>query len=264
MMLKRNEKRVFDSLIRDNALMLKKYLSLTVDVLKYHEAPKGDGRRSETDAKLYGEWTQVQIIELQNNGSTLGFGIVGGRSTGVVVKTVLAGGLAGKDGRLRPGDHILQINDINVQGMTSEQVAMILRQEDKPMLKLIVGRSTTVTSPHPSHSSWNEADPTNLVNNDGAFTIATKSVLDRHEFEHHLIEMQQFIKNKEKEENQILNTDFVADSNEQKLSITKCDRCMDHFKMNGVLRLGNHFDNLDMVKKSDHQGVYFMKEKLIE
>uniref|UniRef100_A0A915JYP9 Uncharacterized protein n=1 Tax=Romanomermis culicivorax TaxID=13658 RepID=A0A915JYP9_ROMCU len=29
---------------------------------------------------------------------------------------------------------------------------------------------------------------------------------------------------------------------------------MDHFKMNGVLRLGNHFDNLDMVKKSDHQG----------
>uniref|UniRef100_A0A915KRC5 PDZ domain-containing protein n=1 Tax=Romanomermis culicivorax TaxID=13658 RepID=A0A915KRC5_ROMCU len=47
-------------------------------------------------ALLYGEWTQVQIIELQNNGSTLGFGIVGGRSTGVVVKTVLAGGLAGK------------------------------------------------------------------------------------------------------------------------------------------------------------------------
>ena len=33
-------------------------------------------------------------MELHNDGSGLGFGIVGGRSTGVIVKTILPGGVA--------------------------------------------------------------------------------------------------------------------------------------------------------------------------
>jgi hypothetical protein len=40
------------------------------------------------------EWAQVEVIELLNDGSGLGFGIIGGRSTGVVVKTILPGGVA--------------------------------------------------------------------------------------------------------------------------------------------------------------------------
>lgn len=40
------------------------------------------------------EWTQLQVIELLNDGSGLGFGIIGGKSTGVVVKTILPGGVA--------------------------------------------------------------------------------------------------------------------------------------------------------------------------
>lgn len=34
------------------------------------------------------------MIELQNDGGGLAFGIIGGRSTGVVVKTILPGGVA--------------------------------------------------------------------------------------------------------------------------------------------------------------------------
>ena len=36
------------------------------------------------------------MIDLLNDGSGLGFGIIGGKSTGVVVKTILAGGVADK------------------------------------------------------------------------------------------------------------------------------------------------------------------------
>ena len=63
------------------------------------------------------EWSQVEIIDLINDGSGLGFGIVGGRSTGVVIKSILPGGIADKDGRLQSGDHILQIGDVNLRGL---------------------------------------------------------------------------------------------------------------------------------------------------
>ena len=39
-------------------------------------------------------WRQIETIELQNSGSVLGFGIVGGRNSGVIVKTILPGGAA--------------------------------------------------------------------------------------------------------------------------------------------------------------------------
>lgn len=36
----------------------------------------------------------MEVVELVNDGSGLAFGIVGGRSSGVVVKSVLPGGVA--------------------------------------------------------------------------------------------------------------------------------------------------------------------------
>ena len=44
--------------------------------------------------QLNTEWTQLEVIDLINDGSGLGFGIIGGKSTGVVVKTLLPGGIA--------------------------------------------------------------------------------------------------------------------------------------------------------------------------
>ncbi|XP_074953504.1 inaD-like protein isoform X2 [Phalacrocorax aristotelis] len=72
-------------------------------------------------------WGHIEDVELINDGSGLGFGIVGGKSSGVVVRTIVPGGLADRDGRLQTGDHILQIGGTNVRGMTSEQVAQVLR-----------------------------------------------------------------------------------------------------------------------------------------
>lgn len=81
----------------------------------------------------------IETVELHNDGSGLGFGIVGGRSTGVIVKTILPGGVADRDGRLRSGDHILQIGEVNVGGMGSEQVAQVLRKVGQHV-KLVIAR----------------------------------------------------------------------------------------------------------------------------
>ncbi|XP_064477529.1 multiple PDZ domain protein-like isoform X2 [Ornithodoros turicata] len=92
-----------------------------------------------TGMVLNTEWAEVESVELVNDGSGLGFGIIGGRSTGVVVKTILPGGVADRDGRLQSGDHILQIGDVNLRGLGSEQVASVLRQAGA-RVRLLVAR----------------------------------------------------------------------------------------------------------------------------
>lgn len=85
------------------------------------------------------EWAQVQALELVNDGTGLGFGIIGAKTSGVIVKTILAGGVADRDGRLFSGDHILQIGDVNLHEMVSEQVASVLRQSGTHV-RLVVAR----------------------------------------------------------------------------------------------------------------------------
>ncbi|XP_077462273.1 multiple PDZ domain protein isoform X4 [Stigmatopora argus] len=85
------------------------------------------------------ERRHLEIIELTNDGKGLGFGIIGGRSTGVMVKTILPGGSAGKDKRLRSGDQILRIGDTDLAGMNSEQVAQVLRNASSKV-KLLIAR----------------------------------------------------------------------------------------------------------------------------
>uniref|UniRef100_A0A8B9D0G5 InaD-like protein n=1 Tax=Anser brachyrhynchus TaxID=132585 RepID=A0A8B9D0G5_9AVES len=100
-------------------------------------------------------WGHVEDVELINDGSGLGFGIVGGKTSGVVVRTIVPGGLADRDGRLRTGDHILQIGGTNVQGMTSEQVAQVLRNCGNSV-RMIVARDPKceITDSPPAPVSW--------------------------------------------------------------------------------------------------------------
>ncbi|KAM8787817.1 inaD-like protein isoform 3-T5 [Rhynchonycteris naso] len=97
-------------------------------------------------------WGHIEDVELINDGSGLGFGIVGGKSSGVVVRTIVPGGLADRDGRLQTGDHILKIGSTNVQGMTSEQVAQVLRNCGNSV-RMLVARDPigelSVTPPTP-------------------------------------------------------------------------------------------------------------------
>ncbi|XP_028910873.1 multiple PDZ domain protein isoform X18 [Ornithorhynchus anatinus] len=91
-------------------------------------------------------WQHMETIELVNDGSGLGFGIVGGKSTGVIVKTILPGGVADQHGRLCSGDHILKIGDTDLTGMSSEQVAQVLRQCGN-RVQLVIARGVMEESP---------------------------------------------------------------------------------------------------------------------
>ncbi|XP_065205069.1 multiple PDZ domain protein-like isoform X4 [Planococcus citri] len=123
-----------------------------------------DTSKTGSDMVLTSDWAQVEVIDLINDGSGLGFGIVGGRSTGVVVKTILPGGVADKDGRLQSGDHILQIGEVNLRGMGSEQVAAVLRQSGSHV-RIVVARP--VESGNPDYQmleSQAPVVPSNILN----------------------------------------------------------------------------------------------------
>ncbi|KAI7810552.1 putative multiple PDZ domain protein [Triplophysa rosa] len=90
---------------------------------------------------------QIHLIELQNDGSGLGFGIVGGRTTGTMVKTILPDGSAGKDGRLRSGDLLLQIGHVDVSSMGSEEVAQELHLAGTKVRLLIATADGDLSSP---------------------------------------------------------------------------------------------------------------------
>jgi len=114
-------------------------------------------------------WTQIEVVELTNDGSGLGFGISGNKSTGVVVKAIVPGSIADKDGRIHTGDHLFQINHVYVRGMSAEQVAGILRQCSQEV-RLVVARSvregppttTSGTSNSPSLSKRSSLTSENL------------------------------------------------------------------------------------------------------
>ncbi|RVE74143.1 hypothetical protein OJAV_G00038390 [Oryzias javanicus] len=73
------------------------------------------------------QWGHVEEIELFNDGSGLGFGIVGGKTSGMVVRTIIPDSVADKDGRLRTGDHILRIGATPTSGLNSDQVVQVLQ-----------------------------------------------------------------------------------------------------------------------------------------
>uniref|UniRef100_A0A8C2T6A6 Multiple PDZ domain protein n=1 Tax=Coturnix japonica TaxID=93934 RepID=A0A8C2T6A6_COTJA len=116
-------------------------------------------------------WQHVETIELVNDGSGLGFGIVGGKSTGVIVKTILPGGVADQHGRLCSGDHILKIGDTDLTGMSSEQVAQVLRQCGN-RVKLVIARSPVEEPPPPAVPPviWTflSSSPSNLESKDAS------------------------------------------------------------------------------------------------
>ncbi|KAK4884232.1 hypothetical protein RN001_000503 [Aquatica leii] len=121
------------------------------------------------------EWSQVEVIDLINDGSGLGFGIVGGRSTGVVIKSILPGGIADKDNRLQSGDHILQIGDVNLRGLGSDQVASVLRQTGS-QVRMVVARPI-----EPSSVNYHNVSSTAPI-------VPTKILTDPEELDRQLLQ----------------------------------------------------------------------------
>ncbi|XP_017339210.1 syntaxin-binding protein 4 [Ictalurus punctatus] len=75
----------------------------------------------------------VQRLEFLDCRQGLGVKIIGGyrelsgEEFGIFIKRVLPGGLAAQDGRLKAGDLILDVNNMNLAGVTNERAVEILR-----------------------------------------------------------------------------------------------------------------------------------------
>ncbi|XP_019642087.1 PREDICTED: multiple PDZ domain protein-like [Branchiostoma belcheri] len=109
------------------------------------------------DALGVTQWAHVEMIELVNDGRGLGFGIIGGQTRGIEVKTIVPGGVADRDGRLKPADHILQIGDTPLKGMGSEQVANVLRQSGSHV-RLLIARGKLNNTQAPAPTSAKQAE----------------------------------------------------------------------------------------------------------
>lgn len=88
-------------------------------------------------------------IELNSANSTLGVVIVGGSDTlingGAVILEVYPGGVVAKDGRLQPGDQILECNGVPItKEMTHERVLLTIKQT-LPKIRMTVLRPESIS-----------------------------------------------------------------------------------------------------------------------
>ncbi|XP_068563933.1 inaD-like protein isoform X2 [Cebidichthys violaceus] len=143
---------------QQQALTLLQQPGEAVELVVARDRPRNASSSSAASASAgTDQWGHVEEIELVNDGSGLGFGIVGGRTTGVVVRTLLPDSVADKDGRLRTGDHILRIGATPTSGLTSDQVVKVLQGCGSQVTLLIArdprGQRSTAPPPPPPPDS---------------------------------------------------------------------------------------------------------------
>ncbi|XP_020832923.1 ligand of Numb protein X 2-like isoform X1 [Phascolarctos cinereus] len=84
--------------------------------------------------------TVVVEISRDNSEKELGMRIVGGKDTplgNIVVQEVHQDTPLGMDGKVAPGDHVLEVNGINISDVTHSQAISLLRQAG-PVLQLVI------------------------------------------------------------------------------------------------------------------------------
>lgn len=64
---------------------------------------------------------------------------------------------------MKVGDHILQIGDVNLRGMGSEQVAQVLRNQGTNSVNLILARPIQELPPDPIAPSLAPIVPTRII-----------------------------------------------------------------------------------------------------
>ncbi|XP_069502146.1 syntaxin-binding protein 4-like isoform X2 [Ambystoma mexicanum] len=95
----------------------------------------------------YGMDRTVYCMEFTGCGNGLGIKVIGGireflgEEYGVYVKRILPGGIAYSDGRLQPGDQILEVNGDSLLGVSNERAVDILRAASATShMRLLIAR----------------------------------------------------------------------------------------------------------------------------
>ncbi|XP_035696520.1 segment polarity protein dishevelled homolog DVL-3-like isoform X2 [Branchiostoma floridae] len=85
----------------------------------------------------------ITVTLNMDNVNFLGISIVGdGKDGGIYVGSVMKGGAVALDGRIEPGDMLLQVNDVNFENMSNDDAVRVLREiVHKPgPIKLVVAQ----------------------------------------------------------------------------------------------------------------------------
>ncbi|XP_074604525.1 segment polarity protein dishevelled homolog DVL-3-like [Brevipalpus obovatus] len=95
-----------------------------------------------SDSTVYAKVIEVQLDLDELN--FLGMSLVGhSNDGGIYVGSIMSGGAVAKDGRIQPGDMILQVNDTSFDGMSNDDAVKVIRVavEKLGRIKLIVAKS---------------------------------------------------------------------------------------------------------------------------
>ncbi|XP_060850381.1 segment polarity protein dishevelled homolog DVL-3 [Rhopalosiphum padi] len=118
---------------------------------KRHQRPAGPGGmcRTSSFSSVTDSSMSLNIITVTLNMDSvnfLGISIVGqsnnGGDGGIYVGSIMKGGAVALDGRIEPGDMILQVNDINFENMSNDQAVRVLRDvvQTPGPIKLVVAK----------------------------------------------------------------------------------------------------------------------------
>lgn len=95
---------------------------------------------------------ETSLIEIHRDDpeEDLGMRIVGGKDTplgNIVIQEVLRDSVVGTDGRIAPGDHILEVNGVNISSVTHSQAISLLRQPCAGLHLLVLQEKGFTTRP---------------------------------------------------------------------------------------------------------------------
>ncbi|XP_029517860.1 ligand of Numb protein X 2b [Oncorhynchus nerka] len=108
---------------------------------------------------------EANVVEMNREEQELGLRIVGGKDTplgNIVIQEIIRDSLAARDGRLAPGDHILEVNDVSLASIPHGQAISVLRRPC-PLLRLIVMQEKGFNPRHPQRPGLEHHTPSSTI-----------------------------------------------------------------------------------------------------
>ncbi|KAF2983068.1 hypothetical protein EK904_011729 [Melospiza melodia maxima] len=137
------------------------------------EREEGEGEESELQNAAFSNWNQPRKVELWREPSkSLGISIVGGRGMGsrlsngevmrgIFIKHILEDSPAGKNGTLKTGDRIVEVDGIDLRDASHEQAVEAIRKAGNPVVFMV---QSIISRPRAFGQSDTEPEKTSLCN----------------------------------------------------------------------------------------------------
>ncbi|NXX97340.1 MPDZ protein, partial [Centropus bengalensis] len=142
--------------------------TVSTELPELPEREEGEGEESELQNAAFSNWSQPRKVELwREPNKSLGISIVGGRGMGsrlsngemmrgIFIKHILEDSPAGKNGTLKTGDRIVEVDGIDLRDASHEQAVEAIRKAGNPvvfMVQSIINRPRPESLYTPSSAS---------------------------------------------------------------------------------------------------------------